>query len=70
MRSRFIKYIAVFISLSFILSCPGIFTGVKDFHAQSLEDELQRIKEEREETQKKIDEISALSAQLKEKQNR
>lgn len=65
MRSRFIKYIAVFIGLLLILSCFGIFTGAKGFYAQSLEDELERIKQEREETKKKIEEISKTESYYK-----
>lgn len=58
MRVRFVKFIAIFVSLSIILSGFGVFSAPNDFHAQSLEDELQQIKEEREETQKKIEEVT------------
>ena len=56
MRPTFIKYIILFISLSLLLTSLSIFTGTKEFWAQSLEEELARIQEEREETQKRIDE--------------
>jgi murein DD-endopeptidase MepM/ murein hydrolase activator NlpD len=58
MGSRFIKYISLFFIFSLILSGLGIFTGTGDLHTQSLEDELQRIKQEREEMQKQIEEVS------------
>ena len=58
MRPRSLKYITVFISLSLILSSIAIFGGPRDFHAQSLEEELQRIQQEREDMQKQIEEIS------------
>jgi murein DD-endopeptidase MepM/ murein hydrolase activator NlpD len=58
MRSRFIKYISLFIIFSLILSGIGILAGTRDLHTQSLEDELQRIQQEREEMQKQIEEVS------------
>ncbi len=57
MRAGSIKFIAIFIVFSMILSGFGIFSGPKEFHAQSLEEELEQIKQEREETRKKIEEV-------------
>jgi murein DD-endopeptidase MepM/ murein hydrolase activator NlpD len=58
MRSSLLKYITIFISLSLLLTGLFTFSGLEKTHAQSLEDELQRIQQEREEMKKQIDEVS------------
>lgn len=58
MRSTFLKYIILFTSVLLLLTGVTVFTGTEESIAQSLEEELQRIQQEREETKKKIDEIT------------
>jgi murein DD-endopeptidase MepM/ murein hydrolase activator NlpD len=58
MRPGLLKYITIFISLSLLLTGFFTFSGLEKTHAQSLEEELQRIQQEREEMQKQIDEAS------------
>ncbi len=57
MRKTIIKIITLFASLLVLFSVFNISSDPGELQAQSLEEELQRIKEEREEAQKKIDEI-------------
>ncbi len=57
MRKAIIKIITLFVSLLVLLSVFNISADPGELRAQSLEEELQRIKEEREEAQKKIDEV-------------
>jgi len=57
MRKTIIKIIILFTSLLVLFSVFNISSDPGELRAQSLEEELQRIKEEREEAQKKIDEI-------------
>ncbi len=58
MRSSLLKYITIFISLTLLLTGLFAFSGLDKTHAQSLEEELQKIQKEREEMQKQIDEVS------------
>ena len=64
-RAAFKKFIILFIGLSLILTGSGIIIGPDTFHAQSLEDELEKIKQEREDTQKKIEEVKKIEQMYK-----
>lgn len=57
MRAATIKIIAIFTGLLILLSGFSISSGPQELQGQSLEEELQKIKEEREEAQKKIEEV-------------
>ncbi len=57
MRAATIKIIAIFAGLLILLSGFSISSGPGQLQGQSLEEELQKIKEEREEAQKKIEEV-------------
>ena len=57
MRAATIKIIAIFAGLLILLSGFSISSGTGQLQGQSLEEELQKIKEEREEAQKKIEEV-------------
>ena len=57
MRKAIIKIIILFAGLLILLSVFNISSGPGQLQGQTLEEELQRIKEEREEAQKKIDEV-------------
>ena len=57
MRAATIKIIAIFAGLLILLSGLSISSGPQELQGQSLEEELQKIKEEREEAQKKIEEV-------------
>ena len=57
MKKAITKIIILFAGLLILLSILNISSGPGQLQGQSLEEELQRIKEEREEAQKKIDEV-------------
>jgi murein DD-endopeptidase MepM/ murein hydrolase activator NlpD len=57
------KFTAIFVILSVILSGFCIFTGPGASHAQSIEEELEQIKEERKEAQEKIKEVKKAEGQ-------
>ena len=65
MASISIKCIACLISILIALTFVCLFAGEDRICAQSLEEELQRIQKEREETQKKIQEISKTESHYK-----
>jgi len=58
MRTRFLTYISVFICLILTISGFSLYKSPGSIYAQSLEEELQRIQEERENLQNQINEIS------------
>jgi len=57
MKKTITKIIILFAGLLILLSAFNISLAPGQLQGQSLEEELQRIKEEREEAQKKIDEV-------------
>ena len=65
MRKAIIKIITLFIGLLILLSASNMSYVPEQLQGQSLEEELQRIKEEREEAQKKIDEVTKTESYYK-----
>lgn len=65
MRSALLRHIITFISLFFMLAGIFVFSSEGSMQAQSLEEELEKIQEEREQMQKQIDELSRTESQYK-----
>jgi murein DD-endopeptidase MepM/ murein hydrolase activator NlpD len=65
MRSAPLRHIIAFISLLLMLAGIVVFSSEGSIQAQSLEEELKKIQEEREQMQKQIDELSRTESQYK-----
>ena len=53
------KFVAIFISLVIVLTGLALYSCPKNIFSQTIEDELEEVKQQREETQKKIEEAKA-----------